>query len=236
MKHTPGLAAAVLLLFGTGCNVINSNAGPTKTDEQEIDAGKAETVRAEIRMGAGDFHLQGGGTKLMAGSFRYSESIGPPAVRYDVTGSRGLLSVESKKNSLTGKMVNEWNLRMGSQTPLELNLHLGGGDANLDVSTLPLRSIEIEMGAGDLKLNLAGKYTTDVNALVKAGAGDTEIRLPKDMGVVVDARIGVGGIEPKGLAKRGDGKYYNEAYADGKPAVRLDVRGGVGDIKLNVEQ
>jgi len=151
-------------------------------------------------------------------------------------GSRGLLSVESPKNaSLIGKMVNEWTLRMGSQAPLEMNVKLGGGTASLDVSTLPLRSIEVEMGAGEMKLNLAGKYTNDVTVLVKGGAGNTEIRLPKDMGAVVDAKLGIGSIDTKGLTKR-EGKYYNQAYAEGKPAVQVEVRGGVGDIALNVEK
>lgn len=236
MKRTPGLAGVALLLFGTGCNLVNSDPGPTKTEEHEIDAGTAETVRAEIRMGAGELHLQGGGTKLLAGSFRYSERIGQPTVRYEVTGSRGLLSVESPKNaSLIGKMVNEWTLRMGSQAPLEMNVKLGGGTASLDVSTLPLRSIEVEMGAGEMKLNLAGKYTNDVTVLIKGGAGNTEIRLPKDMGAVVDAKLGIGSIDTKGLTKR-EGKYYNQAYAEGKPAVQVEVRGGVGDIALNVEK
>jgi hypothetical protein len=233
VKRTPRPAGVALLLFATGCNVINSDSGPTKTEEHEIDSGPAETVRAEIRMGAGELHLQGGGTKLLAGSFRYSERIGRPTVRYDVTGSRGLLSVESPKNaSLIGKMVNEWALRMGSQAPLEMSVKMGGGTASLDVSSLPLRSIEVEMGAGEMKLSL-GKYTNDVTVLVKGGAGNTEIRLPKDMGAAVDAKLGIGSIDTSGLTKR-DGKYYNQAYAEGKPAIQVEVRGGVGDIKLNV--
>jgi hypothetical protein len=236
MRYTLGVAGSVFLLVVTGCNVVNSDSGTTKTVEQEIDVGKAETVRAEIRMSAGDLHIRGGGTKLMAGSERYSERTGPPAFRYDVTGSRGLLTVESPKNGGSiGKTAGDWNLRFGSAVPLELYVSLGAGDADLDASTLPLQRVEVHMGAGDLRLNLAGKYAKDVTAIVNAGAGDTKITLPGSMGVAVDAKVGIGGIQTDGLTKR-DGTYYNEAYADGKPAIHLEVHGGVGDITLNVEK
>jgi hypothetical protein len=104
----------------------------------------------------------------------------------------------------------------------------------LDMSKLPLRAVEVKMGAGELLLNVAGKYPNDVTVTVSGGAGEAKIRLPKDMGAVVDSRVGIGVIDTKGLTKR-DGKYYNDAYAEGKPAVGMELQGGVGDITLSVE-
>jgi hypothetical protein len=115
-----------------------------------------------------------------------------------------------------------------------MNVDLGGGQADLDMSRLPLQSVKVAMGAGELRLNVAGTYNKDVTVQVNGGAGESRIRLPRDMGAVVDAHVGIGGINTSGLRKR-DGKYYNDAYAEGKPAVRMDVRGGVGDITLSVE-
>ncbi len=168
------------------------------------------------------------------GSFRYSEQVGRPNVRYDLTGSGGRLTVESPKKTSLGHATNEWNLRMGGQTPLDMNVNLGGGTADLDLATLPLQNLEVSMGAGEMQLNLAGKYPKDVMVTVNGGAGETRIRLPKDMGAVVEATVGLGGVDTKGLTKR-DGKYYNDAYAEGKPALRIKVHGGVGDITLSAE-
>ena len=223
------------MLSAAGCNVLTSDPGPTQTAKEEVDAGKAESVRAEIHMGAGELHLNGGGEKLMAASFRYSEAIGRPAVRYNLTDSRGRLTVESpKEGSSTGKTVNEWNLRLGGQVPLEANVTVGAGKADLDMSGLSLRSLDLNMGAGELLLNLAGRYTNDVVVKVSSGVGEARIRLPKGMGVVVDASAGIGGVEARGLTQR-DGKYYNDAYTEGKPAIHVDVHGGVGAVVLSVE-
>ena len=89
------------------------------------------------------------------------------------------------------------------------------------------------MGAGEMVLNVAGKYTRDVTVQVNGGVGEAKIRLPADMGAVVNATAGIGSVSAKGLTKR-DGKYYNEAYVEGKPAIRLDVQGGIGDVVLSV--
>jgi hypothetical protein len=235
MKNKWGVASALCLLLAcAGCG-LNSDAGPVQTANVDIDAGKAEAVRAEIHMSGGELQIQGGGIKLMTSTMRYSEKIGRPNVRYDLTGSNGLLTVESTpKTSTLGKTVNDWNLRLGGETPLDLHVSLGGGTADLDMSKLPLQALEVNVGAGEMTLNVAGKYPKDVEMTVNGGAGVAQIRLPKDMGAVVEATVGIGGVNVKGLTKR-DGKYYNDAYAEGKPAVHMEVHGGVGDITLSVE-
>jgi hypothetical protein len=93
--------------------------------------------------------------------------------------------------------------------------------------------MEVNMGAGEMELNVAGKYTRDVTVQVNGGVGEARIRLPSAMGAVVNATAGIGSVSAKGLTKR-DGKYYNDAYVEGKPAVRLDVQGGIGEIVLSV--
>ena len=225
---------AVLFLSLVGCNVdSNVDSGPVQTASEDIDAGKAEIVHAEIHMGAGELHVQGGASNLMSGSFRYSESVGRPLVKYEVTGASGRLTVESPKVSSGSKRVNTWDLKMGSAVPLEMNLNLGAGESNLDLSQLPLRSAEVDMGAGEMTLDVAGKYGRDVTIEVNGGVGEARIKLPSDMGAVVEATGGIGSVDAKGLSKR-DGKYYNDAYVEGKPAVHMKVQGGVGSIILSV--
>jgi hypothetical protein len=218
--------------LATACSV---DSGPVETAVQQIDAGKAETVAANIRMGAGELRVEGGASNLMDANFRYSERMGHPNVSYDVAGDRGRLRVESPNNSsLTGKMVNHWELKMGSAVPLEIDLTLGAGEADLDLSRLQLKSVNVQMGAGEMRLNMAGNYRKDVPVQVHGGVGEARIRLPKDMGVVVKASGGIGSVNANGLTKR-DGKYYNDAYSEDKPAIQMEVQGGVGEITLSVE-
>lgn len=232
MKLIYGCACAGLLLAISACHVVDS--GPTQTSSQEIDAGAAESVRAEISMGAGTLKIEGGAPKLMSAQFRYSEQLGQPVVHYEVTGSQGHLTVESpKSSSSTGNTVNEWDLRMGSGVPLDLKLALGAGESTFDLSRISLRSLEVNMGAGEMDLNMAGRYTKDVTVELNGGVGEARIRLPRDTGAVVQVEGGLGGVSAKGLTKR-DGKYYNDAFSADKPAVRMNVHGGIGNVSLSV--
>lgn len=225
------LTAALVLL--AGCEV---DSGPILTGTATVEAGKADTVRAEIRMGAGDLQVEGGSSRLLDATFRYSQSAGRPVVHYDVMGGRGLLTVESPQDGSTrGKNAkNEWALRMGTELPLDLSVRLGAGDSRLDVSQLALRSADVNMGAGNLTFNMANRYTQEVNVQINGGVGEAHIRLPKETGAVVDAAGGIGSVQANGLTKRDDGKYYNAAWAADNPAVHMKVRGGVGDIVLNI--
>jgi hypothetical protein len=232
MKVIHGLAGLGFLISITGCTV---ETGPVETSSQQIDAGAAESVRADIRMSAGELHMDGGAPKLMNATFRYSQRIGAPAVRYDVTGAHGQLFVESPKNSQSGgKTENTWDLQMSSVMPLDMTVNLGAGESTLDMSQLLVRSVEVNIGAGEMTLNMAGKYKRDVTVQVHGGVGEARIRLPKEIGAEVKVTGGIGSIDTTGLTKR-DGKYYNAAYSDDKPAVHMEVQGGIGNITLSVE-
>jgi hypothetical protein len=235
MKSDGRLIGGVVLLTLISACGMGVDAGPIQDGHDDFDAGKAETVRAAIRMDAGEFNLRGGESKLLSASYRYSEKVGRPKAHYEVTAGRGALTVESPKSTPSGlrNRVNEWTLRLGSQAPLDLDIQLGAGTSDIDVSSLNLRSVRVQTGAGEMKLNLDGKYPRDVAVEVEGGAGTAEIRLPRDTGVEVEAKLGIGGVNANGLQKR-DGKYYNDAYVEGKAVLRLTVHGGVGEINLSV--
>ncbi|MBL8179687.1 MAG: hypothetical protein JNK48_33725 [Bryobacterales bacterium] len=225
--------AAPALLAMTGCVEFHADPGPTRTFEQSLEAGKADNLRAEIRMGVGKLEVEGGGKAAMDGSFRYSENLGKPDVRYEQTGFRGRIVVESHGQKTIGDVENEWKLRFGDKLPIDFDVKLGAGESKMDLSALPVRNVDINMGVGELRLNLNGAYKRDVDVKVHGGVGEAHIQLPKGVGVIVDASGGIGEINVKGLEKR-DGKYVNAAYDAGRPAVRMQVRGGVGEIHLTV--
>lgn len=230
----PFLIALPALLAMTGCVEIDTDPGPVRTHEQSLESGKADNIRAEVRMGAGKLRIEGGGKSALDASFRYSENLGRPDVRYEQTGFRGRITVESQhKKVLHSNVENEWKLRFGDKLPIDFDVKLGAGETAIDLSALPVRNAEIKMGVGELDLNLNGAYKRDVDVSVHGGVGEARIKLPKNIGVMVDASGGIGEINTSGLTKR-DGKYYNAIYDTARPVIRLVVRGGVGEIHLSV--
>ncbi len=224
-------ALLVLGAAASGCHIsvdMDDNA-PVKTATRTVERGSAEYVRAEVHMGAGELEVKGGAAKLLDAEFR---SAHQPEVIYEAKGARGALEIRGpKKGSWSSQGENKWKLRFDNQTPIDLVVHLGAGETDLDLSSLALRSLEVHMGVGELKLNLDGDYKRDVDVEVHGGVGRAEIRLPRKIGARVDAKGGLGSLNAKGLTMS-DGSYVNAALEKSTRQVRCKVRGGIGEILL----
>jgi hypothetical protein len=225
------LAAAGFALAGCGIHVDN-NTGPLEHDNVHIDLGKAELVKVELKMGAGEMKVAGGAQKLMDADFSYNVTTFKPSVNYSDTGVRGYLTVEQKgSTSIHGHMKNIWDIRLNDSVPMDLVVHFGAGEGRMDLGKLSLRSVDINMGVGEMKIDLRGTPKRDYNVHMRGGVGEATVYLPKDVGVMATASGGIGGIKVTGLHKEG-GHYVNDAYEKSKIKVNVDVQGGVGSINL----
>src|SRR5215217_753359 len=61
---------------------------------RSVDPKNADSVRAQLKMGAGELNVTGGADQLMEGDFSYNVSEWKPKVGYDVNGQKGELLVK----------------------------------------------------------------------------------------------------------------------------------------------
>ena len=104
----------------------------------------------------------------------------------------------------------------------------------MNLGGMSLRSLDIEMGVGELKLDLRGNPKRSYDVRIRGGVGEATVHLPKDVGIEADAQGGIGGISAPGLRKE-EGRYVNDAYSSAKTKIHLNIRGGVGAINLIAE-
>ena len=230
------LRAPVLLVSAltlAGCTV-RGEPGPTAT--AHLDAGDVDLVKASITMRAGEFWITGGGVGLLDASFRYSRNVGTPDARYRIEDRIGRLEVDASPASTsvaTSKLENDWRLRFGGRTPLELDVHLGAGESRLDLTALPLRRLDVHLGAGSLTLRL-GPSDRNVDVNLTGGVGEAIIKVPASQSVVATATGGIGSIDTKNFDRR-EGRYYTRAFDPSKPTIAIRARGGVGSIEMEAE-
>jgi hypothetical protein len=183
-------------------------------------------------MAFGELNIRGGSNKLLDADFTYTGAALKPDVRYNAGGNAGDLTVETRAGSPRGgSLKNRWDLRMNGQVPIDLRVEFGAGEADMNLGTLTLRSAEVTMGAGTLRLDLRGKPTNDYSVRVSGGAGEATVYLPAEVGVSAKASGGLGEISVRGLHKSGE-NYVNDAWDRAGVRIRLDIQGGVGSIKL----
>jgi len=210
-----------------------------REETHKVPLGKAEMVNVRIEMKGGELEVTGGALELLDAFFSYRSGKWKPEVTYSEAGFRGHLLVRqstvSERIGPRGGFRNEWRLKLNNGVPMDLEVKLGAGRSQMDLAGLHLRSLEVHMGAGELNLNLGGQWRKSFEARIRGGIGKATVRLPKDVGVEVKARGGIGAIHTSGLKK--DGRFWvNDAFGSSPVTLRIDVEGGIGEIRLETER
>jgi hypothetical protein len=232
------VTAAILAgACGTQGGGTQQEVGKMQHESKSVDPKDARSVRAQLKMGAGELNLTGGADQLMEGDFSYNVADWKPGVSYDVSGDEGELLVKqggSEGSNLTGEARNEWDIRMNDELPTDLVVRLGAGESDLDLDSLKLEGLKLQMGAGKTTVDLTGDYAQSFDATIQGGVGEATVELPSEVGVKAKAQGGLGKIDAgEGLKRVGD-SYVNGAYGESDVTLNVKVQGGVGEINLEV--
>ena len=215
----------------------NFGGGTMSHEEHVVDLQGAKKVNASIQMGAGELSIRSGETShLLDGSFDYYSRRSVPEVRYNVSDGKGTLEIDESRSGPNilvpgNRSGPTWNLRLGNQVPMELDINLGAGEGQLHLRDLPITRLELNVGAGSVDVDLTGNRTQDLEATISGGVGEATIRLPKNIGVIADVSGGLGSVDTRGLKKDGS-EYVNEAYGHTPVTIHLHISGGIGSINL----
>jgi len=208
----------------------------SQTETRTVEAGGAEAVDVDVRMGAGELRLQGGASALMEGRFETNYPRWIPEVDYRVRDRKGELTVRQRRSTGIhfGHTRNEWTINLNGGLTTGLKVRLGAGQSRLDLRGMAIESLEIKMGVGEVDLNLGGHWTKSLSARIDGGVGSGTIRLPRDIGVRVEVDGGIGSVDAHGFDKRGH-TYTNEAYGRTPASIDLSIHAGIGSIDLRLE-
>jgi len=204
-------------------------------ENRRVAAGGAAALRAEINMTQGVLSLRGGATDVMEADFTYDDADWrQPEVAYAV--DEAGLGVLTLKQPATHRPAMhqgraEWAIRLNRLLPTDLSVRLGAGKADLRLSGIALQRLRVEGGVGVLAVDLSGDWQDNVEVFVKAGIGDTLLRLPQNVGVRVQPSMGLGSLQVSDLLWDG-AAYTNALYGQAAVALDVTVEGGLGKVEL----
>jgi len=202
------------------------------TDEV-LELQGAKSVRAELKMGAGELNIEGGSSHLLNSRFLFNRKWDSPRVNYHVNGDKGELEIVQDQNGSINFDAgnNNWDLTFNNDVPIQLHIEMGAGAGQLKLRDMNVTELELHMGAGQLELDLTGPRKSDLDVTLKGGVGQATIRLPRDVAVRAHAAGGIGSVDAEGLKKDGN-DYSNEMWGKTTHKITLDVQGGIGQIEL----
>jgi hypothetical protein len=218
-----------------GC-VVSPEYVRTRSHSEDVSLEDAESVQAEILMGAGKLAIDSGADQLLEGDFIYSLTEYLPDISYRVSDDGvGILKVEQEDEPrvrVASNYKNEWELAFNDQVPLEIEVTLGAGDADLDLSGLNLEYFSLKVGAGAAYVDLNGEYQHDLEVVIQGGVGELTLILPSDINIEANVTGGLGEINTSGLNRQGD--LYISQYSGSGPDLTIDINGGIGQVNLLV--
>ena len=225
------LTAAFIFI---GCRVFNiSVGGDTISETISVAPQGAATVSVVIEMDLGELKLHSMGDTLLQGAFEYNVPEWKPEMVYEVAGDKGVLrlSQPGTDTNLANDAMNTWDLALGEGIPMAIEINLGAGTSDIDLSHIDLTSLRISTGAGDLDLDLRGSWTHDMDIIINHGVGEITLQLPQDIGVRVDVNNGVGEVNARDLEQVGS-VYTNSLYGESAPRLNIQIESGAGDVNL----
>lgn len=230
LKACAAVAFAALL---TACELGSTEKRETRHETRSVELDTSESARVRIRMGAGELLVVSGTPKLLEAEFAYNIPDWRPAVEYRAGPDGGELTISQPDNSsmTLGGSVYIWKLNLNGELPLEIDADMGAGDATLQLGRTNLRRVNLDMGVGEVKMDLRGEPKRSYEVRVRGGVGEATVYLPKDVAISATAAGGIGSIKTTGLEKR-DGVWINPDRVGAPVTVSVDVTGGVGEIRL----
>jgi hypothetical protein len=198
-----------------------------------LELDKSEMTRVELKLGAGELRVSGNSAKLLEADFDYNSPGWKPEVDYHSTGVRGDIQI-SNSASAAPHGESKWNLRFNDSVLMDLVVKMGAGEAHLNLGSLNLRSVAFNLGAGEVDVDLRGNPKRSYDVQINGGVGQATVHVPSSVAISATAVGGIGEINVRGLEKRG-GRWINPLHENAPVTIRLDVKGGVGQIDLVAE-
>jgi hypothetical protein len=123
-----------------------------------------------------------------------------------------------------------WDLGLTPGAALDLEAHLGAGEALLDLSGLDLSDLQANVGAGRIEVTLPaeGRF----QATIEEGLGQIVILVPQGMELHIEGDLGLVVRDVPDGYQEGEDTITSPGYAGAENRVQLTVDQGIGQLEI----
>ncbi len=212
-----------------------------------------------LNMPAGELTLGDHTRECMEGEFRYTRERYRPVIKSMQQEDELQLQVrmgESLSNlEFKDPDRNEWDIHLPQDIPMSLELKVGAGKADVDLSGFALKYLKMTLGAGefdvdlgrsslegmvihagvgDLRLDLGDRPSGDLLADITCGIGEITLIFPEDAGIFVHTEGILGEVSAPSFRRSGK-NYYNDHLGISDDTIRIKITGGIGKVNLRMQ-
>jgi cell wall-active antibiotic response 4TMS protein YvqF len=224
--------SSVLLLVG-GAWVAFSGSQPgsggsffeAETIQQEVEP-SVELLEAVLYLESGDLTIRDATDDLVYGRFR--EFSDKPKYTYAILDNTALVELDSRGHRGFGGMIRvdteqpeDWRLKFSNLIPLVLKCDGSESTLHLNLSTTPLRELDLNADESSIYLKL-GDLVPDIKVSVKGRDAKLRLRVPGESGLRVIGIEDADYLREVGLTKQ-NGFFVNEGYDSLKSKIEVEL-------------
>jgi hypothetical protein len=223
--------AGALWLFGAGIGTGQVSAA--EEIRQALDgATQAEVV---IAPGVGTLHIEALSelTNLVEGAIHLSrgERATP---EFAVEGETATFTLRSEGTFIPfvggWGAQRGWDLGLNPDVPLQLEISLGVGQSDIDLTGLTVSNLAVSMGVGQTTVTLPddGRF----QAKIEGAIGQTVVVIPAGLAARIRVDTGLAGRQLPDAYQRRDDVYTSPGYESADNRVDLEVSQAIGNITI----
>jgi hypothetical protein len=241
--------AAVVLVLG----VVTTTMGPTGSMPAAVtlstptDLGGATQAAVTVRFGAGLLNIgplvQPAANQLAVMNYDGPADLAPETRYMPVGGGVGRLDYQINGRSAPNFIpfvgsrsdTMRMDVSLNPNVPItSLTVQTGATDAHLDLSSLPVNSLDVSVGAAATWIRLPEAAGTTA-AHISGGAATITLEIPQGVAAQIRHRGGLStvNVDQGRFPQVGDGLYRSPDYATAQNKADLDLETGVTTIQVN---
>lgn len=207
----------------------------TNTFSESMDADTREAV-LKLSGGAGRFIISDPTSELIRADTK--QSVGSYSMSVDRNATTRIPTIELKPTEehqdvdlSDGKFENRVDVHLNAKPTWTMDVALGAGQGDLDLSAYAVKSLKIAVGAAELDLKL-GALAPVSEVKLDVGAASVTVRVPKEVGCRIkkDGAMNVEQLDD--FTDVGGGEFVSPGFdaAPKKMSIRFD--GGISRFKV----
>ncbi|MDZ4765437.1 MAG: hypothetical protein SGI73_12870 [Chloroflexota bacterium] len=130
-----------------------------------------------------------------------------------------------------------WDIALSPALPMDLEIHTGVGESDLDLSALNVTALRVSGGTGEIELTLPGASSAYA-ATINSGVGETTLTLPDNVTADLQVRMGTGestlrfGENISATVEMSGGIGECTLIFPEGAAVRIEGKQGIGAVRV----
>ncbi len=216
----------VLVMLGAWFLIVAFVPGGRAVEALVVPLGDVQRAQVEIKFGAGELttHRAAPGA-LVDGSY-----LG--GVKHRMRGP-GQIVLEQVFDGIPWLDHDaRWEVGLTGEVPLDLRLDVGAYRGSIDLSDLRLATLDLHTGASGTRVRLP-RAAGSTSVTAEAGVASLTIEVPAGVAARIRSRMALGSsqVDPARFPRIGD-VYQSLDYGTAENRVDIDVRGGVGSLRV----